>query len=84
MSAATKPSLSGALERFSGPTMPARFQPDGHTSVAAASATPPSAPPAHARFEVLRRIGEGGHGIVYLALDRDYEAQVALKTRSPR
>ncbi len=37
-------------------------------------------PLSHPRFEVLRRIGEGGMGIVYLARDRDHQAQVALKT----
>ena len=32
------------------------------------------------RFEILRRIGEGGMGVVYEAIDRDHGAHVALKT----
>ena len=31
------------------------------------------------RFKVLRRIGEGGSGLVYEAIDRDRQASVALK-----
>ena len=32
------------------------------------------------RFEIVRRIGEGGMGVVYEAFDREQGAQVALKT----
>jgi serine/threonine protein kinase/tetratricopeptide (TPR) repeat protein len=40
----------------------------------------PISPPAHPRFRIVRRLGEGGMGIVYLAVDRDHQAQIALKT----
>jgi tetratricopeptide (TPR) repeat protein len=40
----------------------------------------PISPPTHPRFRIVRRLGEGGMGIVYLALDRDHQAQIALKT----
>ena len=32
------------------------------------------------RFEVRRRLGSGGFGVVYEAFDRDYAASIALKT----
>jgi serine/threonine protein kinase len=35
--------------------------------------------PRLARFEVVRRVGEGGTGVVYEAIDRDRDARVALK-----
>src|SRR3954447_369530 len=33
-----------------------------------------------ARFQIVRRIGQGGMGAVYEARDRDNQARVALKT----
>ena len=32
------------------------------------------------RYSVIRRVGEGGMGVVYEALDRDTHRTVALKT----
>ena len=44
--------------------------------------TPHVAFPGTARFAVLRRIGRGGMGTVYEALDRERKTRVALKTLS--
>ena len=40
---------------------------------------PPTAFAGTERFELIRRLGEGGFGIVYEALDRKRAARVALK-----
>src|SRR5579871_6094020 len=34
----------------------------------------------NARFEIIRRVGAGGMGVVYEALDRERHMRVALKT----
>src|SRR5580658_8920325 len=39
----------------------------------------PSALPRLTRFDVVRRIGEGGSGLVYEAIDRQRHTSVALK-----
>lgn len=56
---------------------------DGRSLLRAIAAAPPQHPPSafqgSSRFELLRRIGEGGFGIVYEALDRDTGIRVALK-----
>src|ERR1700756_4054827 len=36
--------------------------------------------PGTERFEVVRRLGAGGMGVVYEAVDRDHGGRVALKT----
>jgi eukaryotic-like serine/threonine-protein kinase len=50
----------------------------------AVAAAPPAQAPRplarSARFEIVRRIGAGGMGIVYEAIDRQRETRVALKT----
>jgi eukaryotic-like serine/threonine-protein kinase len=56
------------------------LDPQTITRLSEPSEDTPAVPPSHPRFEILRRVGEGGMGIVYLALDRDHQAQVALKT----
>jgi hypothetical protein len=41
---------------------------------------PPEQPPNTVRFEIVRRLGAGGMGVVYEAIDRETGGRVALKT----
>ena len=57
------------------------------TAPACSAVAPPgrdaaAAPPSDPRFVIQYPIGEGGMGTVYLAIDRDHDARVALKTIS--
>ena len=38
-----------------------------------------SAPPLLGRYEIVRLLGEGSHGLVYLAIDLQLDREVALK-----
>jgi serine/threonine protein kinase/WD40 repeat protein len=58
------------------PTRGAGF--DG-TRGAAGEATEPQPAPAFGKFRIVRRIGAGGFGVVYLAIDTSLNRQVALK-----
>lgn len=59
---------------------------DPPDAVAAAAALPSSLPPAlidHPKYAILKQLGRGGMGTVYLARDRDLDRDVAIKVMSP-
>jgi serine/threonine protein kinase/formylglycine-generating enzyme required for sulfatase activity len=55
----------------------------GVPTVGAPPQLPQSDPPMIGRYRIVRRLGQGGFGLVYLARDDDLDRQVAIKVPSP-
>ncbi|HEV3259155.1 MAG TPA: serine/threonine-protein kinase, partial [Gemmataceae bacterium] len=52
-------------------------------TVGASSESPQGDPPVIGRYRIVRRLGKGGFGLVYLARDDDLDRHVAIKVTSP-